>query len=235
MDLGVQVTGANLRDVCDDGQGGFFAVGDGGVTVAVDTKGAQTVSVVEDASGQRLTGATLVGGEIVAVGHGGIALRRGKTGWVSETTGAQFNLNAIAASGDEAWAVGEFGTIVRRNADGTWSKEASGESFNLHRVVVWDDGAAAVGDNGLVLVRDKDGWKKVFESPGLFLYGVSRRADGLVVAVGWKGTLVVGQGDNWKKVESGLPNVLLDVALTSKGGVVVGHKGGVYQISEALK
>ena len=235
VDLGVAVTGTNLRDACDDGKGGFWAVGDAALTVHVDASGTPTIHLLEAVAGQRLTGATLVDGQVIAVGHGGVAVRKTADGWQSESTGAQFNLNAVASHKDEAWAVGEFGTIVHRKADGSWVKEASGESFNLHRIVVWDDGAVAVGDNGLVLLRSEGKWTKVFESPGLFLYGVTRRTDGKVIAVGWKGTLVVGQGDTWSAVDSGLPNVLLDIAATGSDAVVVGHKGGIYQLGEDIK
>ncbi len=232
VDLGVAVTGTNLRGVAPDGAKGFWAVGESGVTVHVDAAGTPTVHVTQ--GGQRLSGVALVGKDVVAVGNGGTALRWDGKVWQSETTGVQFNLSAIAAHGDTAWAVGEFGTVVKRDKDGKWTKEASGESFNLHRVVAWADGAVAVGDNGLVLAREGGKWTKVFESPGLFLYGVTRRGDGTVVAVGWKGTLVVGSGKDWKAVDSGLPNVLLDVGAVGKSAVVVGHKGGIYQVAEAL-
>ncbi|MCO4759950.1 MAG: hypothetical protein KC502_00470 [Myxococcales bacterium] len=234
VDLGAAVTGTHLRGVAPDGAKGFWAVGDGGVTVHVTDTGAQTVVVAEGAAGQRLSGVALAGKDVVAVGHGGIALRWDDGQWKEETTGVQFNLTAIAAHGDTAWAVGEFGTVVRRDKGGKWSKEATAESFNLHRVVAWDKGAVAVGDNGLVLARKDGKWTKVFESPGLFLYGVARRDNGTIIGVGWKGTLVVGADDDWKVVDSGLPNVLLDVATSGKDAVAIGHNGGVYQIDASL-
>lgn len=234
VDLGVAVTGTHLRGVSDDGAKGFWAVGDDGVTVHVDANGKAEVIIATEAAGQRLAGVALAGKDVVAVGHGGAAMRWDGSAWKSETTGVQFNLTAISAHGDTAWAVGEFGTVIRRDAGGKWSKEASGESFNLHRVIAWDKGAAAVGDNGLVLTRVDGKWTKVFESPGLFLYGVTRSDDGNIIGVGWKGTLVMGSGADWKVVESGLPNVLLDVTAAGKEAVAIGHKGGIYQINAGL-
>ena len=234
VDLGVAVTGTHLRGVADDGAKGFWAVGDNGVTVRITADGDPQVRVAAEAAGQRLSGVALVGKDVVAVGHGGIALRWDGSDWKAEKTGVQFNLTAIATHGGEAWAVGEFGTVIHRDSSGKWNKEASGESFNLHRVAAWDKGVVAVGDNGLVLLRVDGKWSKVFESPGLFLYGVARSADGNIIGVGWKGTLVVGAGGDWKVVESGLPNVLLDVAVSGKDAVAIGHKGGIYQLDAGL-
>ena len=234
VDLGAAVTGATMHDAAGDGPaGGFWAVGDGGVIVHASKAGGTDVMVPSGAENRALRGiADLGGGKALAVGDVGTALAWDGSKWVVESTGVQHNLRSVAAAGGKAWAVGELGTILRREG-GKWAKESAGELTNLHRIIAWGDGeAAAVGDNGVVLVRGPDGkWKKVFEKPALFLYGIDRAADGTLIAVGWKGTCVIGKGSKFEAIESGLPNVLRDVAAGKDGTVAVGHKGGVYQVS----
>ncbi len=46
---------------------------------------------------------------------------------------------------------------------------------------------------------------------------------------------MVGKGETFKKVESGLFNILRDVAWTTAGTVAVGYKGGIYQVAEKLQ
>ncbi len=236
VDLGVNVTGVDLLDACDDGAGGLWAVGANGVVVHVDAKGVATVETPAAASGLQLHAVAMVGGAPVAVGTGGVALRKGSTGWQGETTGVQFDLEGLSSDGTIAIAVGAFGSVLRRDANGSWTKESSGTSTPLHRVVVWGGGeAAAVGDNGLILLRDAKGaWTVGFEQPDLFLYGVDRYSDGRIVAVGWQGSVVVGKPGAFKVRTSGVPNVLRAVATDGDKAVAVGHKGGVYQVSEGM-
>jgi hypothetical protein len=236
VDLGVDVTGVDLEDACDDGNGGVWAVGDGGLVVHVAADGTTTIDKPQAASGLRLRGVTKIGETIVAVGVGGVAIAHKAGSWSSEATGVQFDLHAIAVDGATALAVGAFGTILRRGSDGTWQKENSGGSTPLHRVVVWNGGeAVAVGDNGLIISRNPAGtWTKSFEKPGLFLFGVDRYSDGRVIAVGWQGSLVIGNGGVYTVRESGVPNVLRAVATDGTQAVAVGHKGGIYQIAEGL-
>jgi hypothetical protein len=234
VDLGATVTGATIHDAASDGPaGGFWAVGDGGVVVHGAKSGGLDVMVPTGAAGKALRGvADLGAGKALVVGDVGTAMLWSGSSWTLEKTGVQHNLRSVAAAGGKAWAVGELGTVLRREA-GKWAKESAGELTNLHRVVAWGDGeAAAVGDNGVVLVRDKAGkWSKVFEKPALFLYGIDRTSDGTLIAVGWKGTCVVGKAGKFTAIESGLPNVLRDVAASKDGVVAVGHKGGIYQLT----
>ena len=235
VDLGAPVTATDLLDVASDGKGGLIAVGKGGVVIAVTADGAMSASVPAASGGKNLTGVALVGGKPLAVGMGGLAMILDGGAWQAETTGVQWNWRAIGSAGGEAWVVGDNGQIRMRDASGKWSEDKSGTLLPLNRVVAWGKGeAAAVGDNGLLLIRSGGKWKSAFQEAALFLYGVTRRDDGTVIAVGWGGTLVVGQGETFKKVESGLFNVLRDIAWTPAGTVAVGYKGGVYQVAEKL-
>ena len=235
VDLGAPVTATDLLDVADDGKGGLLAVGKGGVVVAVGADGAMTATVPGASGGKDLTGIVLVDGKALAVGKGGLAMILKGGSWSAEVTGVQYNWRAVASTDGQAWVVGDNGQIRMRAKDGKWSEEKSGTLVPLNRVIAWGKGeAVAVGDNGLVLLRAGGKWKSVFQEAALFLYGLTRKGDGTIVAVGWGGTLVVGQGEAFKKVESGLFNVLRDVAWTAAGTVAVGYKGGLYQVAEKL-
>lgn len=236
VDLGAPVTAADLLDVADDGQGGLLAVGKGGVVVAVAADGAMSATVPDASGGKDLTGVALVGGKALVVGAGGLAMVLDGDTWTAEITGVQYNWRAVASAGGQAWAVGDNGQIRMRAKDGKWSEEKSGTLVPLNRLIAWGDGeAVAVGDNGVVLTRGGGKWNKnAFQQAALFLYGITRTGDGTIVAVGWGGTLVVGKGETFKKVESGLFNILRDVAWTTAGTVAVGYKGGIYQVAEKL-
>ncbi len=235
VDVGAPVTATDLNDVADDGKGGVIAVGKGGLVVHIDSEGAVTTSVPKASAGKELTGVTLVEGVPLAVGLQGVVMRKDGDDWQAEVTGAQWNWRSVASTSGKAWAVGDNGQIRMRDASGKWSEEKSGTFTPLRRVIAWGDAeAAAVGDNGVVLLRSKGAWKSVFEFGGLFLYGVTRRADGTIIAVGFGGNLIVGKDGTFKKVETGLYNILSDIASTKDGTVAVGFKGGVYQVAENL-
>jgi hypothetical protein len=231
-DLGVEVTAVTLHAVAAEGSAGFAAVGEGGVVVRV---GAATT--VEQIPGAKdLHGVALAGPALVAVGAKGQAFARAGSSFVPEKTGTGFSLLGLDADDKGvAFAVGEYGTTLRRSSDGTWTKEKSGETEHLHDVLAWGDGeAVAVGEGGVVILRSGGTWKRVHQSPGLYLYGVERLADGRILAVGWAGALVLGQGESWQRLESGVANVLLSLATSAKGTVAVGKKGGIYQVTEKL-
>ena len=235
VDVGAPVTATDLNDVADDGKGGVVAVGQGGVVVHIAKDGSMKASVPAASGGKELTGVALVGSKQLAVGLQGTVMVLNGGKWSAETTGVQWNWRSVASAGGKAWAVGDNGQIRMRDASGKWTEEKSGTLTPLRRVIAWGDGeAVAVGDNGVVLLRSGGAWKSVFEEGSLFLYGVTRRADGTVIAVGFGGNLVVGKDGTFKKLESGLFNILSDVASTSAGTVAVGFKGGVYQVAEKL-
>ena len=244
VDLAAPVSAATLHDVVAGGEpGSVWAVGQLG---ASGQAGAQAGLVVQrktdgsfqvgPAAASELRGVARLGSGILAVGSGGVAVSGTFGAWKTEATGSQLGLESVAVAGSIAYAVGDFGTILRRAADGVWSGEDSGELANLKRVVAWSETeAAAVGDGGVVLVRGASGWKKAFESPGVFLYGLARRADGTLLAVGYGGALVVGKpGGTFQKLPGGVPNILHDIATTASGTVAVGKKGGVFQVAEKL-
>ena len=203
--------------------------------VRINKGGAMSASVPAATGGKDLTGVAMVGGKALAVGVQGVVMALEGGTWKTENTGVQWNWRSVAGAGAQAWAVGDNGQIRARSAAGKWSEEKSGTLAPLRRVVAWSaDEAVAVGDNGIVLARKGGAWKSAYEEGSLFLYGVTRKADGTVIGVGFGGNLVVGKDGVFKKVESGLFNILTDIASTADGTVAVGFKGGVYQVAENL-
>lgn len=242
FDLAAPVTGTDLNDVATVGNGAW-AVGAGGIAVFRPGPTAAAGSfLVEQAAGQTLRAVALVGsapaGELVAVGDGGVAVVRpvGGGAWQAQVTGTQLPLHGVAAAGGVAYAVGDVGTILRRDASGKWQGEDAGEIVGLRRVVAWSaDEALAVGEHGAMLVRQGGKWQRVFEAPGFNLFGATRKADGTLIAVGYSGAVVVGKvGGKFKQVDSQVKSMLFGVAATAKGTVVVGQKGGVFALAENL-
>ena len=78
-------------------------------------------------------------------------------------------------------------------------------------------------------------WKQMSETPGQLLYGIARRADGLLIAVGYAGTIVSGQASGpFTTHAKNVPNLLSGIACGSAGCVVVGQKGGIFQLAETI-
>jgi hypothetical protein len=235
-DLAAPVTGADISDcVLRDGEA--WLVGPSGVILH---HSGGVWSVDKPANAKTLSGIARLGSDLLVVGDGGLALHKvGDGAWQAEATGVQFKLRSVATAGDVAYAVGELGTVLRRDAAGTWSKETTGNLGQFARVVAWGDGeAAAVTEEGALLVRSAGAsgtWKQLSETPGQLLYGIARRTDGLLLAVGYAGTLVSGQpaGPFTNHVKN-VPNLLSGVACSANGCVVVGQKGGIFQLAEAI-
>lgn len=234
-DLAAPVTAADLNDVTAVGEDPW-AVGAGGTVVFRNAQGVLTSEVIP--GGKDLFGVAPLGSDqVVAVGDGGVVAVRGKdpaATWTLETSVTQLPLRSVATVDKEAFAVGDFGTIVHRDAAGKWSAEDSGQVIHLTRVFAAGSDVVAVGETGLILVRQAGAWKVAFQAPLGNLYGVTQRKDGTIVAVGYGGTIVVGKpGGTFKKLDGG-PSWLLDVVATPAGTLAVGKKGSAFLIPEAL-
>lgn len=192
-------TDANLYAVTARSAAEVYAVGDRGVILR-RTGGKWLPEGAELRSSAALfSAAVLAGGEVVAVGDGGLAAIRGTAGvWTAETasTLAGAALRAVAGSKlDSLTAVGLGGLIVRRGATG-WAADplpvdplARG---NYYAVAQAGDGVYVVGEYGLVLTRggDRWAWEKLTPPMGmvapLHLYGASIQ-DGELFVVGAAG------------------------------------------------
>jgi hypothetical protein len=90
-------------------------------------------------------------GALVGVGHR--AVRHDGIRWHEEHR-PRHRLDAVWCAPDGAWAVGDAGTIMRRDGEGQWLAQQSGTNLALRDV--WGDGAGsiwAVGDRGAILRR----------------------------------------------------------------------------------
>ncbi len=235
-DLAAPVTGADIAD-CALRNGEAWLVGPSG---AILHNGGGTWTIDKPANTKKLSGIAALGADLLVVGDGGIVLHKVADGaWQAESTGVQFKLRSVATAGDVAYVVGELGTVLRRDAAGTWTKETTGNLGQFARVTAWGDGeAAAVTEEGALLIRSAGAtgtWKQMSETPGQLLYGIAQRADGVLIAVGYAGTLVTGQSSGpFTNHPKNVPNLLSGIACTANGCVVVGQKGGIFQLAEAI-
>ena len=136
--------------------------------------------------------------EAYAVGGARVLRFNGKT-WASygDPLGeTDSELRGVWSDGTTTVAVGDGGTIVRRNAgELSWTQDTSPTSADLHGVFgrggndIW-----AVGSKTTILHFDGATWTEVYTGEGLTLHAVWAPADSIgpdeVIAVGTKGRLM---------------------------------------------
>lgn len=163
----------------------------------------------------------------------GIVARRSGTTflpWREEAPRSGTPLFGIWASGpNDVWAVGMFGTILRRDEAG-WTTQESPTSENLSGI--WGSGPRdiwAVGGGGAVVHFDGTSWsaaKSATSEPLSAVWGTDKDQ---VWAVGRSGTIVRWDGKTWALEASaaaeGAP--LTDVAGRSEGDVWATGADGV--------
>jgi hypothetical protein len=115
-------------------------------------------------------------------------------------------LNAVyGLSADEVYAVGDGGTILRRQG-GMWAAEASPVAVGLTAVWGAGDEVFAVGQGGTVLRRSAGGWRQ--ESTGLTgerlsaIWGTVRSGQATVYVVGSLGTMLRREKGTWTMLSS---------------------------------
>jgi hypothetical protein len=77
-----------------------------------------------------------------AVGGDGVILENDGSGWKSAKEDIKRTINGVSARNDDAWAVGSYGGIVRRDASTAWVQEQTGlETLDdFHGVWIDPDG-----------------------------------------------------------------------------------------------
>jgi photosystem II stability/assembly factor-like uncharacterized protein len=160
-----------------------------------------------------------------AVGSGGRIFRTedGGKNWVLEVNDNSLSLLGVSFSNSGAVAVGQFGAVVIRDANGTWRTVESGTSERIFNVDINNSGqAVAVGAFGLILrstdrgetwARVSPDWSQTFYDPdmrlgGLFepnVYGVKISEAGRVWAVGELALVIVSEnaGLTWSVQHAG--------------------------------
>lgn len=171
----------------------------------------------------------------VAVGNNGVILvtTNGGNLWTAATLPSSGNPNKlfrVRIFDGVAWAVGEFGALLRSDDKGqTWSRALPEKDRAWNAVSFIGQTGWLVGEFGAVM-RSTDGganWTDIETKNKVSLMAVSFRDPQHGVAVGLAGTLVVTNdgGLTWSDVERPTREHLLDVIWDENRWTAVGDKG----------
>ena len=133
-----KVGGESASDVWISGTNGATLHWDGSALTRMDVPVEASLFSVAGNSERFIT----VGGAF-----DGVIYENAGTGWVSALPSGGPLLTGVNVSADDAYAVGQFGTILRRGADGTWAVDGDPVTQqNLHATFIDPSGDAwAVG------------------------------------------------------------------------------------------
>jgi hypothetical protein len=190
-----------LQDVWTGGPQEAVAVGSSGLILEYDG------TTVTDASlpgmTNYLSGIAGSHDNLYVVGNGGKVLHYDGGGWsdISDTGVNTYGLTDVWASGNEAFAVGAYGTIVHISGT-TLATMASGTTEELYGV--WGSSRTdvfAVGTSGTILHYDGTAWSAM-DAGGYddFLTCVTGSSSTDVYALGSRGFLLHYDGSSWESV-----------------------------------
>ncbi len=143
-------------------------------------------------------------------------------------------LRGISSGSDDAYAVGERGTILRRaNGEATWTMQSSPTDRALNAVAQRGAEVFAVGD-GVIVERTLGTWKLTREVPGLRGAAYSWMGP---IAVGERGAIGVKGPSGWHWETSGtqanLRGVcagLTEIFAVGEGGVILRYTVGTWNL-----
>jgi photosystem II stability/assembly factor-like uncharacterized protein len=165
------------------------------------------------------------------VGDHGVVGHWNGTKLLWETSGTTANLRGVwALTADDAYAVGDAGTILQRTVSG-WQQVAAGVTRQV-LTGVWADTTrvVAVGSNGTVILGGPMGYKLVPNTLGENLFGVSGTAGGAVTTVGALGLVLQLNGTTLTRTPiPAFTKLLTGVATGSANSYYVGQAGTVYR------
>ncbi len=166
---------------------------------------------------------------LYVVSWGGIFVFDGAT-WTFEAPPSNERLNDVWGLGQDLFAVGEGGVILR-HAKGAWTAQTSGIMTDLNAVAgvaindVW-----AVGADGVALHFDGTTWTATETGVDEALWAVFAPAPDAVYAVGNAGVALVWDGVAWTSLPTGVDNNLYAIHGASDENVwAVGNRGMVLQ------
>ncbi|BAL22910.1 YCF48-related protein [Azoarcus sp. KH32C] len=171
----------------------------------------------------------------IAVGNDGVVIVTADGGhsWTSAALPASSNPNKlfrVRIANGVAWAVGEFGAVLRSDDRGaTWSRVLPEEDRAWNDIGFVGDAGWLVGEFG-ALMRTTDGgstWTPVSTPNKVSLMGVAFRDARHGVAVGLAGTLLVTAdgGASWRQVPAFTREHFYSVMWDDGRWLVVGDKG----------
>lgn len=197
LDTDPDVPGAQLFGVWTDASGEAWAVGDAilrnsgsGWTIESLGPSDPLLAVAGTSPSNVFTGGLL-----------GSIQRYSGSSWESMTS-PQATLFGVTASGSDAWAVGEAGTILHRSA-GAWAPETSPTGTELYAAWANPTTVFAVGTAGSIVRRSGGAWSDEVGGGAEDLYAVWGLSDSYVMAVGESGTIVRRLGTTWSAMTSG--------------------------------
>ncbi|MFZ5470037.1 MAG: hypothetical protein ACOZIN_11435 [Myxococcota bacterium] len=173
---------ADIWVVGDYGRAYHYDGGTSWASLGVGLTGATLRSVWRAADGGTWTVDSSSSGGIFSFTNGG---------WNPESSGVDAGLFGVSGAGGALWAVGEWGTILRRGQSQSWTREDAGTAQSLRGV--WarsSDDVYAVGDLGTVLHWNGAAWSAQQSGTLNHLRAVGGLADGGVWAVGGTGTIL---------------------------------------------
>jgi hypothetical protein len=141
-----------------------------------------------------------VGGNL-HIGGDSLVLHRRGGGWVSEPSGMQHILLAVAHGGLGWLAAGYNGGIIR-GSPGSWSRVDVAHYSHVFALLVENERAFAAGLTGTVVECDGTSWRPHDTPTDAHLRGLASLPGGDVVAVGLSGTILRYDGRRWAGVES---------------------------------
>ncbi len=233
----------------------IFIVGDGGVILRFDGRvwhrmATPVLVPIHGIWGTRPDGLVAVGwmGTVLSLKDGEWALESGcVVGDTGKYTACPENTPLFAVTGDDdgnLWAVGDKGTI-RRRQDGVWTVEESGTKSHLRAIARLADGRlVAAGANGAVLMRAHDGVWRSLDCPlrSNFQAILPVSNDEFILAGGryfigdngFRGELVRWRVATFETVAANQPFARFR-ALASRGDgfIAVGDRGDAYSVGDS--
>ncbi|MFO0554977.1 MAG: hypothetical protein U0271_41755 [Polyangiaceae bacterium] len=209
----------------------LFAVGESGLVLSSRDMG-KTFSYGDTGDPSALRAACVLGPkEVLLAGEQGLAFSTSDgLAFALENTHVEVAINGLSAADNVVFAVGDKGTILRRDGKDKWVKLDGGVDKNL--AAVWARTKSEVyvaGDRG-TLLRTTDGgatWAKLDARGSQALTAIAGQAS-LVAVVGEGGTVLVStDGTTFARRPAPELGALSTVAVTASGTIVVGGKSDI--------
>lgn len=223
-------TAADLYGAWLDGEDRLWVAGAGG-TILRRSPGGKIDALASGTTADLHAVAALEDGTVVLVGQAGVALRVDGTPASAKPEPTPTSLDLLDVFEDAAGsavAVGEQGTILRRDAGG-WHTVPVPAAADLHAGVRVGDHVVVVGAQGTVVLWPEGGTPTVtIHDPATVYLGASALGDSAAVLVGWSGVLhrlELGGGAP-AKLESPTAASLYAVVADSDGALLVGGLQG---------
>jgi hypothetical protein len=173
-----------------------------------------------------------------AVGDRGAIYRWNEAGWVPVPSPTRADLYAVVDYGDETWAVGAEGTVLRRQGVSFVQMDTAGLAAGqtLHAVygfsrplVSWIAGAGGI----FLRYEEGAGFSRVHTGTGVTLRNIWATSRSDVWVVGDQGTVLRYDGTRFSRVESGTSAALyaidgtsaIDVWMAGEAGTVLHYDG----------